>query len=77
MESIHRARLLLLPEEGKGRLHGVFGFAGIIREMNTNKVLSLGISEQSRKGGQFHYCRLVMITLHSCLPNELKRCKRP
>lgn len=49
MEGIHRARLLLLSEEGKSRFRDAFGFTGIIREMNTDKVLSPGIPEQSRK----------------------------
>ncbi|ECB6956069.1 hypothetical protein A4O28_24370 [Salmonella enterica subsp. enterica serovar Typhimurium] len=53
MEGIHRARLLLLSEEGKSRFRDAFGFTGIIREMNTDKVLSPGIPEQSRKEGSY------------------------
>ncbi|EAO6409192.1 hypothetical protein DK749_17955 [Salmonella enterica subsp. salamae] len=40
MNGIHRARLLLLSEEGKSRFHDAFGLTGIIREMNTDTVIS-------------------------------------
>ncbi|ECC9540828.1 TPA_asm: hypothetical protein GNC10_004112 [Salmonella enterica subsp. salamae serovar 42:z:1,5] len=59
MNGIHRARLLLLPEEGNGRLHDVFWFAGIIREISTFP----WVSEQSREGGQLHYCRYAAAML--------------
>ncbi|ECG8609499.1 hypothetical protein FNH48_18865 [Salmonella enterica subsp. salamae] len=73
MNGIHRARLLLLSEEGKCRFHNAFGLTGIIREMNTDTVISPGVSEQSREGGSY----TIVVTLQPCLPNELKRCKRP
>ncbi|ECE5991630.1 hypothetical protein DLB09_20165 [Salmonella enterica subsp. salamae] len=50
MNGIHRARLLLLSEEGKSRFHNAFGLTGIIREMNTDTVISPGVSERSREG---------------------------
>ncbi|EAA8844156.1 hypothetical protein GSP35_004686 [Salmonella enterica subsp. salamae] len=63
MNGIHRARLLLLSEEGKSRFHHAFWLTGIIREMNTDTVISPGVSEQSREGGQLHYCRYAAAML--------------